>query len=326
MRRFALALLVAVFASPLADAQITLRYAHMNTADSNPGLQASFFAKKVHEYSDGAVVVEVYPDSQLGTLQDQAEAVSSGLVAFHHTTAGSLGALYPDFGVLDTPYIYRNVDHLLKVVAPTSSVMSKLSAGLSKSKGVHVLYTFYFGTRELSCDRPIKEPSDLSTLMIRCLPFPIYQTAVEGLGAIATPIDWAATPTALAAKVVNGEENPVDIMLSSKLYEFQPYLMLTGHIMAAEIVVVNDDIWRRLSTDQRAAITRAAAEASAYATKLTLDTEAADLAALKDHGMKVIGPADGLDVTAFRNRTQALVKERLGALWSDYYSLIERTK
>jgi tripartite ATP-independent transporter DctP family solute receptor len=298
----------------------------MNTADSNPGLQASFFAKKVREYSGGSVVVEVYPDSQLGTLQAQAEAVSSGLIAFHHSTAGDLGNFYADFGVLDTPYIYRNVDHLLKVVAPTSSVISKLSSGLSKSKGVHVLYTFYFGTRELSCDRPIKEPSDLSTLKIRCLPFPIYQTTVEGLGAIATPIDWAATPTALAAKVVNGEENPVDIILSSKLYEFQPYLMLTGHIMAAEIVVVNDGIWLRLSKEQRAAITRAAAEASAYATKLTLDNEAADLAALKGHGMKVIGPAEGLDVTAFRERTQAFVQERLGSRWSDYYSLIERTK
>lgn len=327
-RRVALVLAsLAAFAfSGQAESRITLRYAHMNSADSNPGLQAAFFAEKVREYSGGTVVVEVYPDSQLGSLQAQAEAVSSGQIAFHHNTAGGIGSLFSDFAVLDTPYIYRDVEHLLKVVSPSSSVMALLSAGLSKRKGVHVLYTFYFGARELSCDRPIRRPSDLATLKIRCIPFPIYRTAIEGLGAIATPIDWAATPTALAAKVVNGQENSVDIVLSSNLYDSQPYLMLTDHIIAADIVVVNDAIWRRLAAAQRAAITKAAAEASAYATKLTLDTEAADLASLKERGMKVIGPAEGLDVAAFRKRTKALVLERFGAVWSEYYSLIERTK
>jgi TRAP-type C4-dicarboxylate transport system, periplasmic component len=325
--------LLAVLAAALSSAaaawsadKVTLRYAHMNSADSIPGKQALYFADRVRELSGGSVVVEVYPDSRLGSLQEQAEQVSSGVIAFHHNTAAGIGYLYRDFAVLDTPYIYRDVDHLLAVTAPNSEVMAKLGAGLLRARGLRVLYTFYFGARDLSCDRPIRKPADLASLRIRSIPFPIYQAAVEGLGGIPTPIDWAQTPTALAAKVVNGQENPVNILLSSKLYENQPYLMLTHHILAADIVVANDAIWQKLSRSQREAISRAAALAAAYATKLTRESEAQDLAELKRRGMKVIGPAEGLDLGSFRERTTKLVQSRFGPEWGEYYSLIERTK
>jgi tripartite ATP-independent transporter DctP family solute receptor len=310
-----------------ADAQgTTLRYAHMNAPDSIPGMQARFFASRVEELSKGSMAIEVYPNSQLGTLQEQTEEVSSGVVAFHHSTAGGIGSLFEDVGVLDTPYIYGSVDHLMRVTAPSSPLMSRLSAGLLKKSGVRVLYTFYFGTRQLTCDRPVREPADLKSLKVRSIPFPIYRTAVEGLGAIATPIDWAQTITALEAKVVDGQENPVGIILDSKIYESQHYLMLTSHIMAADIVVVNDRIWRRLTGLQRELVSKAAAEASAYATRLTLSTEAADLARLKEYGMIVIGPAEGLDLDAFRAKTALLVRERLAPKWSEYYRLIEEMR
>lgn len=302
---------------------VTLRYAHMNTRESVPGMQAAFFADRVGLYSGGSIKVEVYPDSQLGTLEEMADEVSSGVVAFHHDTAGTIGELFEDYAVLDTPYIYRDVAHLLRVTDPKSPLMVRLGEGLLKKSGVRLLYTFYFGARELTCDRPIRRPEDLKSLKVRSIPSPIYTTAVEGLGAVAAPIDWVLTPTALKAKVVNGEENPFDIILDSRLYETQPYLMLTNHILAADSVVVNEAAWRRLTRAQRDAVARAGAEASAYATKLTLDREAGDLAALKAAGMKVIGPAEGLDIEAFRANTRRLVEARFGAKWERYYRLID---
>ena len=68
---------------------------------------------------------------------------------------------------------------------------------------------------------------------------------------------------------------------------------------------------------------RAAAEASAYATRLTSESEGADIEALRERGMKVIGPADGLDRPSFAIRTKRLVRERYGAEWSEYYRLID---
>jgi len=316
----------AAIASQLSAQGVILRYAHMNSPGSIPGRQADYFASRVKELSKGSIAIEVYPNSQLGTLREQAEEVSSGVVAFHHNTAGGIGALFEDFGVLDTPYVYRDVEHLLEATNPASPLMAKLGSGLLKKSGVRVLYSFYFGTRQLSCDLPVRNPSDLRSVKIRSIPFPVYRIAVEGLGAEAVPIDWAQTVTALAAKVVRGQENPVDIILDSKLYESQAYLMLTGHIIASDIVVVNDGVWRELSPSQRDAVSKAAAEASDYATRLTLSEEAATLAALRGKGMKVIGPAEGLDIAAFRERTRALVRSELAPKWGDYYRLIEGIK
>jgi TRAP-type C4-dicarboxylate transport system substrate-binding protein len=204
--------------------------------------------------------------------------------------------------------------------------MKKLSDALLRDSGLRVLYTYYFGARQLSCDRPVYRPEDLQGVKIRAIPYPMYVAAVEGMGAIPVPIDWALTPTALAAKAVNGQENPVNTILSARLYESQKYLMLTSHIHSAHIVVVNDAAWNRLPKAARDALTRAAGAASSYATQLVLTEERDDLAGLVDHGMNVIGPAEGLDLDAFRTRMKKHVDERFGNRWATYYGMIDEMR
>jgi TRAP-type transport system periplasmic protein len=312
--------------SAAAQTKVTLRYSHPNAPTSIAGQQADLFAKKANEYSKGSVMIEVYPSSQLGSLQEQAEQVSAGVVAFNHNTAAAMGSLFEDFAVLDTPFLYTDAKHLLRVTDTNSPVMKKLNEGLSKKSKVHVLYTFYFGTRQLTADRAILKPENLKGLKIRAVPFPIYGAAIEGMGATPTPIDWAETPAALRTKVVNGQENPVNTIASAKLWEVQSHLMLTNHIIGAEIVVVNDAVWAKLNAAQQAAILKAAADASAFGTNTTLSQEAADLKTLQDNGMKVIGPTDGLDIAAFKTSVNKLVKERFGAKWAEYYALIAKIK
>jgi len=306
-----------------ADKPITLRYAHMNAPTSVAGQNATMFADLVKEKTNGQVIVEVYPSSQLGTLQEMAEQVSSGVVAFHHNTMAGIGSLYEDFAALDTPFLYRDVDHLMKVTDPTSPIMQKLNEELIKKRKVRVLYSFYFGSRELTCDRAVYKPEDLNGVKIRSIPFPIYITAVEGLGAVSTPVDWAEVPTALATGAVNGQENPFNVIYSNKLYEIQSHMMLTNHIMGAEAVVVNENVLKKLPEEIQAQIMEAAKEMSAKATQMTLDLEAQDLQNLKDAGMTVIGPEEGLDIEAFRENTQKLVNERFGEKYGELYEMIK---
>jgi len=247
---------------------------------------------------------------------------AAGTIAFTHQTAATIGSLYGDFAVLDTPYAYRDLGHLLRVVDASSPVMARLSEGLLRSAGLRVLSTFYFGTRQLTCGRPARRPEDLAGVRVRAIPFPLYETAVEGLGATAVPIDWAQTSVALAAGAIDGQENPVNIVLSSRLYEHQPYLMLTGHIQAAEILVVNEKVWQGLPRASRESIARAARESCEFATRATEESEERDLAALREKGMKVIGPKEGLDVAAFASRVSALVAARFGSRWKTYFDMI----
>jgi len=322
-RRLALAattLLLSAAAGPaVAQKPVEFRYGHMNPPNSAAGMQAQWLADSIAAGTSGQVKVTVYPSSQLGKLQELAEAVSTGTIALSHNTAGGIGSLHEPFGALDTPYLYRDVEHLLKVTDVESPVMKRLNEGLVKAAGVRVLYAYYFGTRQLTANKAIRQPADLGGLKIRAIPFPIYMSAVQGLGAVPVPVDWSEVPTALATGQVAGQENPVNVVLSSKLYERQSHMMLTGHIMNAQIVVINEKAWQGLSAVQREQIAKAANEVRRKASELVKGQEDDELAKLKALKMNVIGAAEGLQIEAFRASVNKLVQEKFGAKFGDLY-------
>ena len=325
-RRTLCALIAAltVAAAPAAFAQkaVEFRYGHMNPPNSAAGMQAQWLADAIAKNTGGGVKVTVYPSSQLGKLQELAEAVSTGTIALSHNTAGGIGSLHEPFGALDTPYLYRDVDHLMKVMDVNGPVMKKLNEGLIKSAGVRVLYAYYFGTRQLTANKAVMQPSDLAGLKIRAIPFPIYMSAVQGMGAVPVPVDWSEVPTALATGQVAGQENPVNVVLSSKLYEKQSHMMLTSHIMNAQLIVINDRAWNALTAAQREQIARAADEVRKKATDMVKSQEDDELNQLKTLKMNVIGPANGLKVDAFRAAVNKVVQEKFGAKFGDLYKEI----
>ena len=331
MKKFLLILTVMIFSMSISISieakTYKLRYGHMNAPSAVTGVQANMLADLVAKKTNGAVKIQVFPSSQLGKLQELAEQVQTGVIALSHNTMAAIGSLYEPLSAMDTPFLYRDVDHLMKAADTQSSpVMKKLNERMIKARGVRLLYTFYFGTRHLTCDRAIQKPADLNKVKIRAIPFPIYMTAVEGLGAVATPVDWSEVPTALATGIVNGQENPVDVIYNNKLFDLQSHLMLTGHIMAAQCVVINEKVWQGFSPTIQKQIMEAAQEVSKKATQMTLDREADNLAKIKKAGMTVIGPGEGLQVDLFRKRTQALVAERFQKKYGDLYYEIKEIK
>ncbi len=316
----------ALAACAVSAQTIELRYGHMNPPNSASGMQAQMLADAIAKNTGGQVKVTVYPSSQLGKLQELAEAVSTGTIALSHNTAGGIGSLHEPFAALDTPYLYRDVDHLLKVMDVDSPVMKKLNEGLVKDAGVRVLYAYYFGTRQLTANRLVKQPSDLSGQKIRAIPFPIYMSAVEGLGAVPVPVDWAEVPTALATGKVNGQENPVNVVLSSKLYETQSHMMLTSHIMNAQVIVINEGTWKKLAPAQREQITKAAAEVRQKASEMVRNQEAEETEKLRQLKMTVVGPAEGLDLDAFKASVNKIVNAKFAAKYGDMYKAIAAIK
>ncbi|MBC05946.1 TRAP transporter substrate-binding protein [Thalassospira sp.] len=323
---FVAAASLSVMAHAASAQEYELNYGHMNSPTSVVGMQADWLAEEIAKNTNGAVKIDVYPSSQLGKIQELAEGVSMGSIALSHNTAGALSSLYEDFGVLDTPYLYRDYDHLMNVVDINSPVMEELNQGLIDNTGMRVLYAFYFGTRQLTADRAIKTPADLSGVKIRAIPSPVYLTAVEGLGAAPVPVDWSEVPTALATGIVQGQENPVNVAVDHKLYDVQSHMMLTGHISAAEIVVINEDLWQSFPDDIKEGIAKAAETVRMKASQTILDKEAGDLAKLKEAGMTIIGPDDGLDVAAFRAGVEKLVHERFDEKFGKYYEQISAVK
>jgi TRAP-type transport system periplasmic protein len=326
-RLFAAALLGAALAIPAyAQKPVEFRYGHMNPPNSAAGMQAQWFADGLAKATNGQIKVTVYPSSQLGKLQELAEAVSTGTIALSHNTAGGIGSLHEPFGALDTPYLYRDVDHLMKVMDVNSPVMKKLNEGLVKAAGVRVLYAYYFGTRQLTANKAVLQPADLSGQKIRAIPFPIYMATVQGLGAVPVPVDWSEVPMALASGQVAGQENPVNVVLSSKLYEQQSHLMQTGHIMNAQLIVMNEKAWQALTPAQRTEIAKVAADVRDRATKMVQGQEAEETEKLKSLKMTVIGTQNGLKLDAFKTSVNKVVQDKFGAKFGDLYKEIAAIK
>ena len=197
---------------------------------------------------------------------------------------------------------------------------------LIESRNVRILYSFYFGTRDLTANSAVYSPKDLAGKKIRAIPSAIYMAAVEGMGAVAVPVDWAEVPVALSTGVANGQENPVSVLVSNKLYDVQKYLMLTHHIMGSEPVVINESVWQKLSDEHKEIFTAVAKETRDWASNYVLNSEEADLATLAANGMTIIGPEQGLKVDEFRASVNKVVDERFGAKWGAYYDQIKAIK
>lgn len=325
LRQTVLTVLIGVSAS--ANAQIReLRYGHINPPQSAAGLQAQMFADTVANNNKAQIKVTVSPSADLGKLQELTEAASTGVIALSQSTAGSLGPLYEPFAALDTPYLYRDYDHLMKVTDVDSPVMKKLNEGLIRVAGLRVLYAYYFGTRQLTANKAMLQPSDLAGQKIRAVPFPIYLATIQGLGGIPIQADLSELPKALAAGKVTGQENPVNVVLTSKLYETQSHLMLTGHIMNAQLVVINERIWQQLTPAQREVLRAAAQDVRNRASEMVRNKEAEETGKLKALGMNIIGPENGLDLDAYKTSVNKVVQTKFGAKFKELYEEIAEIK
>ncbi|WP_274626337.1 TRAP transporter substrate-binding protein [Arvimicrobium flavum] len=320
-RRAALAAAFVLGLAGTASAQVTLKYGHPNPNESIGGQFANRFAELVKEKTSGSVVVNVFPSSQLGTAKERFEGVQFGLIDFGHDSYSTVGQAVPDFGALDLPYLYRDVEHAVAATTPeTSPVARELNERLKSEAQMEVLGTFLYGIRELTTSNyPVRSPDDLAGKRIRAIPVPVWIGMVEGMNAIPTPVDFAELTTALATGVIDGQENPLTAILTSNMYDSQKYLILTDHMINIIPLFVNSASLARLSPEQQTAIRDAARQAGQDILAISVAEHERLKTDLAEKGMTVISTEDGLDLEAFRTR----VSEHVRAKFPEWASIIE---
>lgn len=282
------------------------------------------FAERVKELTEGRVIIDVYPNTQLGEVGELINGVKAGTIEMGHHSVASLGQVYPDAAVFNLPYLFRDLEHGLKAVNPdTSPVMQKINEKLIEVGNMLVLGAYTRGYRHLSAKFPVYSPSDLHGKKIRGVPLPMWTTLIKGMGAIPVPVAIAEVPTALMTGLIEGQENPLGQMWASKLYEVQSHIMLTGHMVDLLTVFINYDVWQKIPESDRALIKQAMAETTAYSLKFALETEQDYIKKFKEKGVTIIGKEDGLDVEAFREAVLKQVKEDYPN-WDAYVEEIQK--
>ena len=256
------------------------------TALSSPETRGSQkLADLVKEKSNGMMAITVYENAKLGTMKDRGEGMRMGTVDMGTFSVGFLASYVPVLGLFDLPYIYKDKAHELRVF--DSEIGQDIDKKMQE-QGLRVVCFFDAGTRQMTNNRhPIRTPDDLRGLRIRV---PQAEASIEGLkalGAIPTPMAFGEVYTALKQNVVEGQENPIALILHNRFYEVQKYLSLTNHQMFIQVLTISEKTWRKLSQEHQLILMHSAKEAQAYQRDLAASEEIKWIAILKDKGIQV---------------------------------------
>jgi tripartite ATP-independent transporter DctP family solute receptor len=231
--------------------------------------------------------VKVFPNSQLGQSREVIEAMRLGSGAAG-TTGGA--AEYASFvkrvGVLGLPFVWTSYDHALKVL--DGPVGTQLSADMEKGGFKVLSWGVSWGYRNVvTAKKEVKEAADLKGLKIRTIPTKVFVSAINAMGANATPMNFGEIYTSLQGGVLDGFEHTAATTLSFKLNEVSCCIAMTRHLMDPVVLVLSMSEWRKLSPAEQAVVAKAGEDAGRKVRALASVREADSLAAVKKLGMKV---------------------------------------
>ncbi len=300
-----LTLLPLVLAVTAAGAQtLVLRFAHNLSATEPFHVAAEKFAADVATKSNGNIKITVYPNEQLGANKEMLELVKQGANIITLTDSGYMADFVPDFGILQGPYLLRDPNDFRKILA------SDFYKGLvtdAKAKGLMPLaFNWYIGSRQVIGNRAIRNVGDFKGMSLRAPPIPMYVKTIEALGARPVTLPWSEVYTGLSQGVVDGAEAPLPTILGTKLYEVRNTVSLTGHFAAFLGIIMNAQVYDKLTDAQKSLLASEAQAAGEYLMKLTTEKEKTVKAELEKHGVKIVTPEN---IAQFQKATASVYKE-----------------
>lgn len=284
----------------------TLRFAFQNVLEHPQGQGAQKFAELVTQKSGGKIKVRLFAGGQLGGDLQTVSALQGGTLDITVLNAGLLVGQVKEFGLFDLPFLFESGKQADAVV--DGPFGQKLAATLP-AKGLVGLGYWELGFRNVTNSRrPITKAEDIAGLKIRVVQSPLYIELFNALGANAVPLPFPEVYTALEQKTVDGQENPVSVVLNAKFSEVQKNLTFTRHTYNPQIVLASKRVWDRLDAEEKQLIEAAAAEAKAYQRQVNRDAEAKMVEQLKAAGMQLVelSPAE---TARLREKAQPVVRK-----------------
>ena len=276
---------LALFGSVAQAQDKTFKLALQNPKGHPLEVGASKFAELVAAKSGGKLKVNIFPGGTLGGDAPNVSAAQGGTLELVLLNSGILASQVKDFEVYDFPFMFANAKEADAVV--DGPFGQKLHAKLA-DKGLIGLAYFELGFRDLTnSKRPVNAVDDIAGLKLRVIPNAINIDWVKALGANPTPLAFPELYSALEQKAVDGQENPLSVILANKFFEVQKHLAITHHQYNPQSLIFSKKVWDGLSADEKKVLQDAAVEAAAYQRQVNRDKAAGDLEALKKAGMQV---------------------------------------
>lgn len=250
---------------------IQLGHVLVETEDSFYQYFAVEFAKRINEYSNGSVIIDIIGNSQLGGERDIVEGMQLGTIDMAIVGNFILGSFESKCMIFDLPYIFTNYDAAKKVV--NSDIVKKVDDAMA-AKNLILLSRGQGGFRHtINSVRPIRELSDINGLKIRVPENALYMETFRALGANATPMAWPEVFTGLQQKTVDGAENAVQSILNERFYEAASYISATSHFFNPAAMIISKKLWDTFSKEEKDFFMKAAKEAAEVQWQFVVDRE-----------------------------------------------------
>jgi len=274
------------------------------------------FADNVKKKTKGAVEVQVYGTGELGSQLNILTGLQTGIIDLCAHTSGFIDTLFPQFQVLDLPFLFPDLTSAEKVLdGPVGTQL----ANLMPSKGIYALTYGYWGWRVTSTiDRKVPEPKDMKGLKIRVQPGPVFSATFRELGANPIAIDFSEIYLALSQRTIEAIETPIISLPAAKHYEVVKVINLTNHVYNAGVLMVSkrkfDSLPANLQTDLRAAATEMQPDWRKSMVEKTTETTAF----LKGKDLTFVD----VDRSAYRKATQGVYKDFRSIIGADLFDKV----
>lgn len=274
-----------VFAAAPALAETTLKMAYALSTNSHYGAGAAAFAKTIETSSGGEYKIQQFPNSALGGEREVIEGLQLGTIDLAIVSTGATLNFVPATGVFDIPFLFRDLAQARKVL--DGDIGQKMLAEFPK-RGLIALAWGEQGFRQLTNNvRPVVTPADAKGLKIRTTENPIHIAAFRQLGVLATPMAWPEVATALQQGTIDGQENPLSVIVSANLSQLQKYLSLTAHVYGPALVLMSPNVYNGLSDADKAMFKTAGVQAAVAMRDYVDGVEKSGLEELKKQGMQI---------------------------------------
>ncbi|UFJ41787.1 TRAP transporter substrate-binding protein [Brevibacillus humidisoli] len=273
---------------PAAEAKV-IRLSHNMPPDSAVDQAANKFKELVESRSNGALKVEVFGNSVLGSMREQTESVQFGSAEMTIQPISTMTPFVSDVQIVDYPFLWPNNEVLWKVLddEPGQMMLDSMSEAGFKGLGF-----WAGGFKSITANKPIQTPQDLQGVKMRVIPSPLLIAQYEAYGANPVPVDFAELYNSLQQGVVDAQENPLETIYLQKYYEVQSHLSVANQGYLAYISAMNKAFFDGLSPELQQVVVEAEKEARELERKLAIDAEADYLKKLEEAGMQVVKLTD----------------------------------
>lgn len=295
LTRIAAGLVLGMGLACAAFAQTTMKISISTAQNSHQGIAIDTFAKEVEKRTNGRYKVQTFYNGALGGERESIEAVQLGTQELAFSSSGPVPNFVPETKILDVPFLFRDKAHARAVLdGPIGQeLLAKFDA-----KGFKALAWAENGFRHMTnSKRDIKGPEDLKGLKMRTMENPVHIAAYKSFGIITTPMAFPEVFTALQQGTVDGQENPIPVITSSKFAQLQKHLSLTGHVYSPALLLLSNAVWSKLSDADRKVFLEAAKVSVAAQRRKVDEDDANGVALLEKEGMQVVR---NVDKTAFQ--------------------------